>query len=434
MKFPLRKYAQLAYRLPQLYLESRLGPPAMAGATSGDAKSVAGTNAKSILIVSSDPVEVIGSKGDEAMITALIERIRVEDGDRKISMFCNLHALPDSLKPYGIELERPWSSPWSLRHVLSVVARYDIVIVIGADMLDGYYSLLGAARYWIVANHAARMGKTVIITGFSFNAAPPRLLKHYMSPLSDALHVYLRDPVSSERFNRFVGMPDRAQLVSDLAFSLEPREHADTANTLAEWCRQKRSEGCMLVGLNLHPMLLRDCGPDGIEALISASVQAISAAINLRPIAVILIPHDYRPFPKGDIEMLGHLYHALPACTQRRCHLVDENLHAAELKSLAGRLDLVVTGRMHLAIASLGMGTPIAGITYQDKFQGLLRHFGLGDDYLATPQQLLSERFFTNWLLGTIDAQAQLKRQVAEHLEEVKSLSRRNFSLLVADS
>lgn len=426
MKLTPRKYAQLAYRLPQLYLESRM--------KLGELPLGDGAGEKSILIISSDPVEVVGSKGDEAMITALIEKIRAENNYRKVSIFCNLSDLPSSLKPYGIGLESPWSSPWSLKSVMSVVSKYDTIILIGADMLDGYYSLLGAARYWVVANLAARMGKTVVITGFSFNASPPRLLKTFMSPLSSAIQICLRDPVSSERFNRFVGIPDRAQLVADMAFSLEPRDQAEPVNSLSQWCQQKKNEGCMLVGLNIHPMLFKHVRAEDMESLVRSSVQAISTAVKLRPVAMVLIPHDYRPFPKGDIETLSRIYHALPACAQRRCHLVEEDLHAAELKSLAGRLDLVITGRMHLAIASLGMGTPIAGITYQDKFHGLFQHFGLSDEYLATPLQLFSEQFFTNWLLMVIDAQAKLKQRVNQHLDEVKSLSRRNFSLLVADS
>lgn len=415
----LRNFFRQALRLPQLYWESRAPVPVTARIP---------TDGRSVLIISCDPVQVVGSKGDEAMIIALIEKLQAEDAERRISVFCNLHELPASLRAFGIGLERPWSAPWSLRYILSVIRHYDAVVIIGADMLDGYYSLLGAARYWVVANIAARMGKTVVITGFSFNASPPRLLRTFMSPLEDSIHICLRDPVSRERFNRYVGIPERAQLVADMAFSLEPRE---PVTALSAWSQRKREEARMAIGFNIHPMLFRRATTEEIDKLVRASVRAISAAVELRFGAVALIPHDYRPYPKGDVEVLERIYRALPAPVQRHCFLLEGHLHAAELKALAGHLDLVVTGRMHLAIASLGMGTPVAGITYQDKFQGLFQHFGLPAEFLAPASVLIEEARFEAWLLRAIDAQAALKDKVGRHLVSVKELSRRNFSALL---
>ena len=40
-------------------------------------------------------------------------------------------------------------------------------------------------------------------------------------------------------------------------------------------------------------------------------------------------------------------------------------------------VDLVLTGRMHLAIAALGMGTPPLCVAYMDKFEGLFHLFDI---------------------------------------------------------
>jgi len=187
----------------------------------------------------------------------------------------------------------------------------------------------------------------------------------------------------------------------------------------------------MAIGFNIHPMLFRQATAEEVDKLVRASVRAISAATELRFAAVALVPHDYRPYPKGDVEVLERIYRALPAPVQRHCFLLEGRLHAAELKALAGHLDLVITGRMHLAIAILGMGTPVAGITYQDKFQGLFQHFGLPPEFLAPASVLMEEARFEAWLLHAIDAQATLKDKVGRHLVSVKELSRRNFSALL---
>jgi colanic acid/amylovoran biosynthesis protein len=420
----LKKNLRLAWRIPQLYLASRFNMPK---------EHQKNTDAlRSVLIIPSDTFGIIGAKGDEAMLVSLIENLTENIAGVRISLLCDRQSLPESIKNLGAGIERSWVSPWSFGTLKQTIARYDAVVIIGADVLDGYYSVLSAARYWVAANLAARQGKTVVITGFSFNASPPKLLKTFLTPLSDSINVCLRDPISQERFNRFVGIPNRAQLVADIAFNLRPHMHTMPTATPSAWCEQQRTAGRMTIGFNIHPMLFKHATADELDALRNSSIQAISSAVKLRATSIALIPHDYRPFPKGDVEILTHIYHSLPPQVQKHCLLVEEHLHAAELKALTGELDLVVTGRMHLAIASLGMGTPVAGITYQDKFHGLFQHFGLPDQFLASASMLLDADQFEVWLINAIDAQQALKLKVDQRLVAVKELSRKNFSALFA--
>jgi polysaccharide pyruvyl transferase WcaK-like protein len=414
---------RLAWRLPQLYLASRFGMPTR---QPGPARLV-----RSVLIVPSDPFGIIGAKGDEAMLVSLIENLTANIHGVKVSLLCDRDALPESISTLGVGIERGWISPWSFGALKKTIEPYDALVIIGADILDGYYSLLSAARYWVAADLAARQGKTVVITGFSFNASPPQLLKAFLTPLPDSVNICLRDPVSQERFNRFIGIPGRAKLVADIAFNLQPHMQTLPVAAIAAWCEQQRAAARMVVGFNIHPMLFKHPTVQELDALVHASVQSISAAVKLRASSMVLIPHDYRPFPKGDLEILSRIYHALPSHVQKHCHLVEGHLHAAELKALAGKLDLVITGRMHLAIASLGMGTPVAGITYQDKFHGLFQHFGLSSEFLASVAVLLDAERFQAWLIGAIDAQKLLKTQVDRNLVAVKALSRENFSALL---
>jgi colanic acid/amylovoran biosynthesis protein len=420
IKTPLR----LAWRIPELYLASRFNMPE---------RNVAGAKTiRSVLVIPSDTFGIIGAKGDEAMLVSLIENLAANIGGVEISLLCDRDTLPDSIATLGVGMERGWVAPWSFETLKQTISRYDALVIIGADVLDGYYSLLSAARYWVAADIGARQGKTVVITGFSFNASPPKLLKPFLTPLSDTVHICLRDPISQERFNRFIGIPDRASLVADIAFNLQPYPHATPVAAISTWCGQQRDLGRMTVGFNIHPMLFKHATTADLDALVASSVQAISSAVQHRSASVLLIPHDYRPFPKGDIEILSRIFHALPMEVQEYCLPVEDHLHAAELKALAGELDLVVTGRMHLAIASLGMGTPVAGITYQDKFHGLFQHFGVPDRFLASAATVLDAEQFEAWLLDAIDAQEILQSKVDQNLVAVKELSKKNFSTLLA--
>jgi hypothetical protein len=172
---------RLAWRLPQLYLASRFGMPKR---QTGTARLV-----RSVLIVPSDPFGIIGAKGDEAMLVSLIENLTANIHGVKVSLLCDRDALPESISTLGVGIERGWISPWSFGALKKTIAPYDALVIIGADILDGYYSLLSAARYWVAADLAARQGKTVVITGFSFNASPPQLLKAYLTPLPDSVNI-----------------------------------------------------------------------------------------------------------------------------------------------------------------------------------------------------------------------------------------------------
>ena len=48
------------------------------------------------------------------------------------------------------------------------------------------------------------------------------------------------------------------------------------------------------------------------------------------------------------------------------------------MKGLVGLVDFAVTGRMHLAIAALGMEVPVVALAYQGKFDGMMQRFDLG--------------------------------------------------------
>jgi polysaccharide pyruvyl transferase WcaK-like protein len=102
---------------------------------------------------------------------------------------------------------------------------------------------------------------------------------------------------------------------------------------------------------------------------------------------------------------------------------------ADQVKRLAGKVDFVITGRMHVAIAALGMGTPAICLTFQGKFAGLLEYFSL-EKYLIDPGS-----FEAGMLRRTcIDMLANLEElsaRVKASLPKVIDLARSNFHHLI---
>jgi polysaccharide pyruvyl transferase WcaK-like protein len=83
---------------------------------------------------------------------------------------------------------------------------------------------------------------------------------------------------------------------------------------------------------------------------------------------------------------------------------------------------------MHFVIACLGTGVPALGASYQGKFEGLYRHFGIST--LLLDEHCWAAR---SHVLGGIDRAVgqrdSLRGALAEHLPRVKQLAALNLGL-----
>lgn len=416
----LRKNLRNILRLPLLFLEWRM---------QSISKLPSNDNLSSVLIATPDPRFLVNSKGDEAMITGVTENILAQYPDCQVAILGDLTQLPESLVLLGVTLEPKWSTPWSLAYLTQVISQYDSLVIVGADIMDGHYSPISAARLWVIGDIAARLGKRAVVLGFSFNSQPSDWLKPFVKRLSPSLRIYSRDAVSQQRFNSFCNS-ERADLVADSAFLLKPRSTSAVVERIAKWCKTQRSQCRIICGFNIHPMLIKNATTEQIDHLVASSAKAISQVLANRPVSFVFISHDYRGPKVGDCEMLSSIAEKLTSLNSDRILTFQEHLHAAELKALAGLMDLVITGRMHLSIAALGQGTPVAAITYQGKFHGLFQHFALDEELLISPDDIQNDSTFAAWMITALDQHQPLADQVRSRLPKVHQLAEKNLSLL----
>jgi polysaccharide pyruvyl transferase WcaK-like protein len=167
-----------------------------------------------------------------------------------------------------------------------------------------------------------------------------------------------------------------------------------------------------------------DHGSGITQALVDSFAALVRSA---KDQAFVLIPHDFRPV-FGDLPTLEAVIAAMAPEARERVWVIKDIKDPAELKGFVGGLDGVLTGRMHLAIAAMGQGIPVAGVTYQGKFEGLLRHFEIGEGLtIAPPDAANPDRlipFFKHWLKGL----EQEAASISAHLPHVTALSMLNFS------
>jgi polysaccharide pyruvyl transferase WcaK-like protein len=393
-----------------------------------EAPSVSEGSALRLLILPSDPHTLIGAKGDEAMMLAVVSQLRAEHADLTVGVVVATPQAKRAAESLGMVAVPAWSRRFSQDFSNMLRFRPNRVAIVGADVMDGYYSPTTSSRLLLLADAMARRDIRTVILGFSFNAQPNPLLKTDFNRLSPAVAVHVRDKVSFERFRHFCRTP--ATLVADVAFLLQPAEPTPGVRAVQAWSSTRRAAGDLVLGFNVHPMLIPSASAEDIASLVRVTVEALRAVAAQRSVSILLISHDYRG-AQSDDACLKLVHGALADELGPRLMYCTQQFRAAELKTIAGAMDAVVTGRMHLAIAALGMGRPVAALTYQDKFHGLFEHFDYPQSYLLAPQALVNGQSLVGMMCTLIDDLPALTQRVVSHLPAVTEASRRNVEPLL---
>lgn len=370
------------------------------------------------------PAQVPGGLGDDAMLSSIIG-----------------HLLSHDFKRIGIvtfDTRHKWGMQEFVTEVVGTVARadkfqlvkalssYTHLYCVGADVLDGFYSDIDACDRLRLVEIAAKLGLKTTIVGFSFNEKPTPKAVEAFSKLPSNVHLCCRDSISRQRLSRYIQYPIR--LVSDVAFLLQPINESDLVSRMADWIANQKADGRTVVGFNAKHLYPGEGKQISNGDLINIYASALATVFQQDPtISFLLIPHDTRG-ALSDVALAEAIFNALPAEMQPYCTQVPLPCRSAEIKGIGAHLDMVVTGRMHLAIACLGQVTPVAGITYQGKFEGLFEHFNLNPQkVLITPENALQAGKLAAFMMNVIPQREAIKEQIQAELGKVQALARQNF-------
>lgn len=374
----------------------------------------------------------VGSLGDEAMITAAGHEFR-RRGVAHLTLVSYGPGAPwPAIEPFDdvLDFDRRYARDfWSTcEEWLDACVEATHVMILGADVMDGHYNPNECVRRCVYARIAAGAGLWTTIAGFSFNDHPHRWCVASLKALPPAVHVVARDPLSRQRLEAAIGRPVIGG--ADLAFLLAPTTASPLLETWRPWFAAERAAGRLLVGVNANLLVTSDGGGDRTgEALAGYYADGLAEFhAEHGPLSLALLPHDARKMQGrvDDLSLLEAIAARLPEDLAAHTRILTETASAAELKALAGAVDLVVSGRMHLAIGALGMGVPAGGVVYQGKFEGLYQHFDLSGLCLA-PDALASGGRLAPFLAGLSDRRADLGHAIAARLAEVQALALHNF-------
>lgn len=354
-----------------------------------------------------------GSTGDQAMIDAATGYLVSTLGRRVVigpNAFYTRQGPESSGDPGKLMV---------MCNLADMILRCRSIGMVGADVLDGVYSSASVMKRLQVLNMAHRLGRKTRIFGCSWSLTPSEQI---IAELRRAnwLKLHARDPISQSRMEGVLERP--VTLAADLAFLLKPEIRAEGAKTGATWIADRRAEGMTIFGLNMSGHTMREASDHGVGAFSGLVGRWLDADPKR---VVLIIPHDRRPGLVGDMEVLGKLHAALRDRFGERLHMLPETLDAWDVKALVGKIDFVMTGRMHLAIAAMGMGTPALCTVYQGKFEGLMAHFAL-TDLTVSPAEVLAEQCDAHLNRITVQSKA-IRADILARLPGIEALSRKNF-------
>lgn len=301
-----------------------------------------------------------GNVGDQAMFEAFLERttgrvtvvarrsadvvVPAEHGDR-----VTVALLPDLIYGSGRSHRRDVAS---LAELLSTAASFSVV---GADIMDGRYVLRASVARSVLAGAAAAAGVPTRILGFSWNGnARPAARKQLVAATHRGVVPLLRDPLSLRRAER--DGVTRVVPVADIVFSATSIDRS--------WGKRYKGDKPLAL-VNVSGLISRE---------VDQSVEYVAIVEHLLSIGydVLLLPHVSRP-DADDVVSCVAIQERIGA---DRVALAPELPTPAQVRGLTEVADIVITGRMHLAIMSLWNSTPAITLATQGKVEGLMELIG----------------------------------------------------------
>jgi polysaccharide pyruvyl transferase WcaK-like protein len=246
--------------------------------------------------------------------------------------------------------------------------------MVGADVLDGFYSLEQLRTFVLLARIAKAHHREVTVLGFSHNGNEDPEVTNCLKELSVYARLNVRDEVSLERMRK-LGIPN-LHLTADMAFLFDEKDYPLTPQTEKAVHRLKNKK---MVAVNVTFTKGNEANDTRLMDSLADALMPVCATHT-----ILLIPHDLRDGHEviGDLLGLGLLRERLKA-HGFIVEFADWISTAIEAKSLLKPCEFVVTNRMHLAIAAITLGKVPISLSYQGKFEGLYDLAGLSRDLIV---------------------------------------------------
>jgi len=289
---------------------------------------------------------------------------------------------------------------------LFYVSRYRLCFAIGADVLDGTYNKSEVRIFFDILNLIAKCNVRVTVVGSSFSKNISNETMTGISSLDHRIRFLCRDVYSLQRVKRFFPV----KLSADAAFLMRPSKsiHAYADHQKLSDVKNNRC----VIGICLKE---NDLAKESALQEFCMILSTLKLG-NFSP-SYVFLPHHQKDFETcRRIQKLMKIFDR---------SVMPVYLPAAnEIKALAQTCDIIITGRMHVAIAALGVSAIPVCYSYGDKFLGLMEHFGLEEAKLIVGE---GDQDIKSILLRCYDNKNELKETIIRLRPDVLAAAKRNF-------
>lgn len=321
-----------------------------------------------------------------------------------------------------IGFQKGWLSLSSYRQFINITSGFSHFVVMGADVLDGAYGAINSIQRLRFLNLAAKIGMKTAISGCSFNGTKDkRILKLLIAAERSGTVIHAREKVSSVRLQGFL---QKVVRVADLAFRVNVEKYpiaskiAGIKSHAANW---KENAG-LVVGINLCGWHIKD--KDSFFENFATAILKLNDP--QQKLALILIPHDTREDGWSDLATLE----AFRLKISKRIEIIgapQDIRSGLDAKQAVSCCDVLLTGRMHLAIAAHDQGVPAVSFSYQGKFEGLYDLYNMKTEWLvnyANPEDAVKT------LSNAIKERKELSKIILGRKSSVHLAASQNFKWL----
>jgi polysaccharide pyruvyl transferase WcaK-like protein len=331
----------------------------------------------SILLVPAD--DLIGGFGDDVMVMSFIENF---GQGRPISIFTQKKIIRnDYLSNYGNITYIEGFKERNYFHFAKVLKEHSLVYILGADIMDGSYGYYSSIDRIRMLRLAEKIGVKNEISGFSVsNNILPTVQKELIK-VSKHTIIKARDIDSYNRLNAFLPS-ERLLLTNDIAFicpDVPSTYRGDIFDNYLEWSVDVKDKSGMIIGFCSNSIQAKKMGLDNY---LKSMIDLISKFLKRRDFSIVFLYHDTRPLCdlETDKTISEKLYKHFVK-NNVNCFFPSGISNGVELKGYLHQVDFTLTGRMHLGISGITSSKPMFGVCYANKFEGMVRLFGINPEF-----------------------------------------------------
>jgi polysaccharide pyruvyl transferase WcaK-like protein len=375
-----------------------------------------------------------GSLGDQAYVEAAVLLARDRGWSPMLLLDEGTAAWEGQISDvpqYRLPLHESSRAVRAMENFLASMRPQDAIVALGADTACGAYGR-DALLPLLYVGEAGWRGFRAGVINLGFDQIPDQMFMRIFSAFPSSVSLVLRDTDALSRARTRLDHP--ATLGADLAFLWRGPE-PEVPSGLRHWVHRQRSEGRLLIVLNIHSLLAgvsphADRESLSCEALLGDVAQVLAELVAEDKVSVVLTPHDRRG-PLSDEALAARLRVRLPEWAAERVFDAGR-ITLGVSRWLVGQVDVAVSGRMHLAISCLVAGTPVICVTYQDKFSGVMRGAGV-DRLMLTPGELRSPGVLRARLKEAAATSSTLRDAITPRVAISRRLAAENLNFLLAD-